>query len=125
MSATAVHSLWTTAAEPIDKIKAPDIEYAQLAPILIVVGAAVVGLLLEAFLPRKARYRAQVFLTLLALVASFASILGLAQGGYGTTKVNIAAMGAIAIDGPTLFLQGTILLTSVVAVMTFAERRLD
>lgn len=34
-------------------------------------------------------------------------------------------MGAIAIDGPTLFLQGTILLTSLVAVFTFAERRLD
>lgn len=34
-------------------------------------------------------------------------------------------MGAIAIDGPTLFLQGTILLVAMVAVFTFAERRLD
>ncbi|WP_329022036.1 NADH-quinone oxidoreductase subunit NuoN [Streptomyces sp. NBC_00690] len=125
MSATGVHSLWTTAAGPIDQIKAPDIEYAQLAPALIVVGAAIVGLLIEAFMPRKARYHAQVFLTVLAIVASFAAVLGLAEAGYGTTKVRIAAMGAIAIDGPTLFLQGTILLASLVAVFTFAERKLD
>ncbi|MEO3978509.1 NADH-quinone oxidoreductase subunit NuoN [Streptomyces sp. CAU 1734] len=125
MSTTAVHTLWTTAADPIAKIPAPDIEYAQLAPILIIVGAAIISLLLEAFLPRKVRHPVQVTVTVVALAASFAAVVGLAQAGYGTTKVNIAAMGAIAVDGPTLFLQGTILLASVVAVFTFAERRLD
>ncbi|MFJ8231816.1 NADH-quinone oxidoreductase subunit NuoN [Streptomyces sp. NPDC094448] len=125
MSPTSVHTLWATAAEPIDKIKAPDIEYGQLAPVLIVVGAAIVGLLLEAFLPRRARYYAQVGLASVALVSAFAAVIALAEGGYGTSKVNIAAMGAIAIDGPTLFLQGTILLVSLVAVFTFAERKLD
>ncbi|MEU5973710.1 NADH-quinone oxidoreductase subunit NuoN [Streptomyces sp. NPDC047315] len=125
MSPTAVHNLWTTAADPVGKINAPDIEYGQLAPVLIVVGAAVVGLLLEAFLPRRMRYHAQIVLTSFALIAAFAAIIGLAEAGYGTSKVNIAAMGAIAIDGPTLFLQGTILLVSLVAVFTFAERKLD
>ncbi|MDQ0941489.1 NADH-quinone oxidoreductase subunit NuoN [Streptomyces sp. V1I1] len=125
MSATAVHSLWTTAAEPIDKIPAPTVEYAQLAPALIVVGAAIVGVLVEAFVPRKVRYHVQVFLTVVALVAAFAAVVALAAGGYGTTKAKIAAMGAIAVDGPALFLQGTILLASLVAVFTFAERRLD
>ncbi|MDQ1009058.1 NADH-quinone oxidoreductase subunit N [Streptomyces sp. V4I23] len=127
MSATAVHSLWTTAAEvePLGKIPAPHIEYAQLAPVLIVVGAAVLGVLVEAFVPRKIRYHTQVFLTVVALAASFAAVVGLAAGGYGTTKAHIAAMGAIAVDGPALFLQGTILLASLVAVFTFAERRLD
>ncbi|MGW0698808.1 NADH-quinone oxidoreductase subunit NuoN [Streptomyces sp. NPDC002867] len=127
MSATAVHSLWTTAAEvePLGKIPAPHIEYAQLAPVLIVVGAAVLGVLVEALVPRKARYHTQVFLTVVALAASFAAVVGLAAGGYGTTKAHIAAMGAIAVDGPALFLQGTILLASLVAVFTFAERRLD
>ncbi|RST15372.1 NADH-quinone oxidoreductase subunit NuoN [Streptomyces sp. WAC05374] len=127
MNASAVHSLWTTAAEPaaVDKIGAPTIEYAQLAPTLIVVGAAVVGILLEAFVPRRARYHAQVFLTVVALAAAFASVVALAAGGHATTKAGIAAMGAIAVDGPALFLQGTILLTSLVAVFTFAERRLD
>ncbi|GAA2503836.1 NADH-quinone oxidoreductase subunit NuoN [Streptomyces gobitricini] len=123
----AVHSLWTTAAEPaaVDKIGAPAIEYAQLAPVLIVVGAAVVGVLLEAVVPRRARYYAQVFLTVVALAAAFAAVVALAVGGHATTKAGIVAMGAIAVDGPALFLQGTILLTSLVAVFTFAERRLD
>ncbi|ANW18684.1 NADH-quinone oxidoreductase subunit NuoN [Streptomyces clavuligerus] len=125
MSPVAVHTLWTTAAGPVDKIPAPDIEYAQLAPVLIVVGAAIVGLLLEAFLPRRARYPAQFVLTFFALAAAFVSVVALARSGYGTSKVNIAAMGAIAIDGPTLFLQGTILLASILAVFTFAERGLD
>ncbi|MEU3919171.1 NADH-quinone oxidoreductase subunit NuoN [Streptomyces sp. NPDC029004] len=125
MSAMAVHSLWTTAAEPIDKIPSPTIEYAQLAPALIVVGAAVVGVLVEALVPRRARYYTQVFLTVVALAAAFAAVVALAAGGYGTTKAHIAAMGAIAVDGPALFLQGTILLASLVAVFTFAERRLD
>ncbi|QIP85223.1 NADH-quinone oxidoreductase subunit NuoN [Streptomyces sp. Tu 2975] len=127
MSATAVHSLWTTAAEvePLGKIPTPHIEYAQLAPALIVVGAAVLGILVEAFVPRRARYYTQLFLTTVALAAAFAAVVGLAAGGYGTTEKQIAAMGAIAVDGPALFLQGTILLASLVSVFTFAERRLD
>ncbi|WP_406093756.1 NADH-quinone oxidoreductase subunit NuoN [Streptomyces sp. NBC_01013] len=130
MSATAVHSLWTmaggvTSAAPDQKFKAPVIEYTQLTPVLIVIGVAVLGVLVEAFVPRRARYYTQVFLTVVALVAAFAAVIGLAAAGYGTTKAHIAAMGAIAVDGPALFLQGTILLTSLVAVFTFAERRLD
>ncbi|WP_405659814.1 NADH-quinone oxidoreductase subunit NuoN [Streptomyces sp. RK9] len=125
MSATAVHSLWTTAAEPIDKIDAPNIEYGQLAPTLIVIGAAVIGVLIEAFVPRKSRYYAQLFVSVVALAAAFAAVVALAAGGYGTTKARIAAMGAIAVDGPALFLQGTILLAGLVAIFTFAERKLD
>ncbi|MFJ6610488.1 NADH-quinone oxidoreductase subunit NuoN [Streptomyces sp. NPDC091289] len=130
MSATAVHSLWTTAsgvtsAAPGGSFTAPKIEYTQLMPVLIIVGAAVLGILVEAFVPRRARYHTQLFLTVVAVAAAFAAIVGLAAGGYGTTKAQIAAMGAIAIDGPTLFLQGTILLVAMVAVFTFAERRLD
>ncbi|HEY9252667.1 MAG TPA: NADH-quinone oxidoreductase subunit N, partial [Nocardioides sp.] len=114
-----------TSAAPDEKFTAPTIEYAQLAPVLIVVGAAVLGVLAEAFVPRRGRYYTQVFLTVVALAAAFAAVIGLAAGGYGTTKAHIAAMGAIAVDGPALFLQGTILLVSMVAVFTFAERRLD
>ncbi|WP_447038036.1 NADH-quinone oxidoreductase subunit NuoN [Streptomyces sp. DSM 118878] len=125
MSASAVHSLWTMAADPIDKIDAPKIEYGQLSPMLIVIGAAVIGVLIEAFVPRKSRYHVQLFVSVVALTAAFAAVIGLAARGFGTTKAHIAAMGAIAVDGPALFLQGTILLTGLVAIFTFAERRLD
>ncbi|MET9853405.1 NADH-quinone oxidoreductase subunit NuoN [Streptomyces sp. NPDC006450] len=113
------------AAAPIDKIPAPQIEYAQLSPTLIVLGAAIIGVLVEAFVPRRARYYTQVFLAVAALASAFAAVVGLAAGGYGSSKAQVAAMGAIAVDGPALFLQGTIILASVVAVFTFAERRLD
>ncbi|MFI9026727.1 NADH-quinone oxidoreductase subunit NuoN [Streptomyces sp. NPDC053560] len=107
------------------RIPAPHIEYAQLAPTLIVLGAAVLAVLVEAFWPRRGRYYAQVLLSVVALAAAFAAVIGLAAGGFGTTKAHIAAMGALAVDGPALFLQGTILLVSLIAVFTFAERRLD
>ncbi|MBN6544059.1 NADH-quinone oxidoreductase subunit NuoN, partial [Actinacidiphila bryophytorum] len=125
MSASSVHSLWTTAAPVADKFPTPHIEYAQLSPVLIVLGAAALGVLVEAFLPRRSRYTAQVALAALGLAAAFAAIVALADKGYGTTKAHIAAMGAVAVDGPALFLQGTILLVGFVAIFTFAERRLD
>ncbi|MEV0847704.1 NADH-quinone oxidoreductase subunit NuoN [Streptomyces sp. NPDC049954] len=125
MSATAVHSLWTTAAEPIGKIDAPHIEYAQISPVLIVLGVAILGIVVEAFVPRKGRYLTQVVLAAAGLVAAFVSVVLLAANGYGTTKAHIVAMGAVAVDGPALFLQGTIVLAGLVGVFTFAERRLD
>ncbi|WP_039820563.1 NADH-quinone oxidoreductase subunit NuoN [Streptomyces xinghaiensis] len=121
----SVHSLWTISAEAPLKIEAPDIEYAQIAPVLIVLGAAVIGILFEAFLPRRARYYAQVGLTAVGLAAALASVIGLAAGGHGTDKAQVAAMGALAVDGPALFLQGTVLLVALVSVLIFAERRLD
>lgn len=124
MSATAVHSLWTTAADPISKIDAPKIEYGQLSPTLIILGAAIIGVLVEAFVPRKSRYYAQLFVSVVALCAAFAAVVALASDGYATTKAGIAAMGAIAVDGPALFLQGTILLAGLVGLFTFAERLL-
>ncbi|BCK70372.1 NADH-quinone oxidoreductase subunit NuoN [Streptomyces platensis] len=124
-SVASVHSLWTVAHGAPGKIPAPHIEYAQLSPTLIVLGAAVLGVVVEAFVPRRHRYYSQLLLTVVALAAAFAAVIGLAAGGFGSAKAHIAAMGALAVDGPALFLQGTILLVSLVAVFTFAERRLD
>ncbi|AXI79026.1 NADH-quinone oxidoreductase subunit NuoN [Peterkaempfera bronchialis] len=122
--AAAVHTLWTAAGDTAT-IPAPHLEYGQLAPMLVVFGAALVGILAEAFLPRRTRYTAQVAIALLGLVASFGVVVSLAARGYATTKADLTAMGAVAVDGPALFLQGVILLVAVVAVLSFAERRLE
>ncbi|MDH6126148.1 NADH-quinone oxidoreductase subunit NuoN [Kitasatospora sp. GP82] len=106
-------------------IPAPHIEYGQLSPMLLVFGAALVGILVEAFLPRRLRYGTQVTISLLGLAGSFAAVVVLAAQGHATTKSGLLAMGAVAIDGPALFLQGVILLSAVVAVLTYAERRLE
>ncbi|MFF4340423.1 NADH-quinone oxidoreductase subunit NuoN [Kitasatospora sp. NPDC001540] len=106
-------------------IPAPHIEYGQLSPMLVVFGAALLGVLVEAFLPRRLRATAQLGVSLLGLGGAFAAVVVLAAQGHGTTKAGLLAMGAVAIDGPALFLQGVILLTAVLAVLTYAEGRLE
>jgi len=109
-----------------NEITAPNIEYAQLAPILIVFGAAILGVLIEAFLPRPARRVAHLVVAITALLAALLVIVGIPgwfEGLRGTQHV--AAVGALGIDGPGLFLQGLILALSLVAVLLAAERGTD
>ena len=54
------------AAAPTDPITAPAISFSQTAPVLIVLGGAVLAILLEAFLPRRVRYPVQVGLAIVA-----------------------------------------------------------
>ena len=98
---------------------APVIEWAEISPILVVLGAAVVGVLVEAFVPRRLRYPVQLGLSFLAVVAALALVVWLA----GTQIV--AVEGSVAVDGPALFIQGTVLVLSAVSLLTFAERRLE
>jgi NADH-quinone oxidoreductase subunit N len=100
-------------------VNAPTIEYAALLPMLIVFGAAVIGVLIEAFVPRPPRHVLQVGLALVALLAAFVAVIWLA----GTSL--IGAAGSVAVDGPALFLQGAILVFSAISVLFFAERRLE
>jgi NADH:ubiquinone oxidoreductase subunit 2 (subunit N) len=94
----------------------PEVQYGLLAPMLIVFSVAVLGVLVEAFVPLRARRITHLGLALAGLVAALAAILGLA----GTEAS--AMSGAVAIDGPTLFLQGTIVLVSIPAIALMAER---
>ncbi len=107
----------------VGDITAPNIEYAHVAPMLIVFGVAVLGVFVEAFMPRRARYGTQLTLALAGLVAAFADLVIIAQDG--DRRHGIAAEGAISVDGPTLFLQGTVLLLSILAILLVAERGLE
>lgn len=97
----------------------PTIEYAQLAPIIIVLGVAVLSLLVEAFVPREWRRSVQLVLVFASLAAAFGAVV-MARG----TR-HIAAMGSVAIDGPTLFMQGSILILAFIAALVMAERQVD
>ena len=55
----------------------PVLAYAELWPMLVVFGVAVAGVLVEAFLAREHRFRAQVALTLLGLVVALAVLSAL------------------------------------------------
>src|SRR5690606_37004551 len=108
---------------------APSVEYSLILPLLIVFGAAVVSVLVEAFAPRRARYAAQTVLTLVAFaVALGATIwvgLGLDERAEGLALGAIAVEGAIAVDGPSIFLWGLILVLALISALLFAERRLE
>jgi len=105
-------------------ISPPSIEYVQLSPMLVVFGAAVAGVLVEAFTPRPLRRSVQLAISLASLAAAFvltivvgASSKIFADGSPG----HIAAMGAVAVDRPTLFIQGTILVLAFVSVLLIAD----
>src|SRR6201994_1109712 len=91
---------------------------------LVVFGAAVAGVLVEAFAPRSSRRAVQLVLTLGSLLVAFiltivvASTHSLyAKGSPG----HVAVEGAVAVDRPTLFIQGTIVILALVSVLLIGD----
>jgi NADH-quinone oxidoreductase subunit N len=113
----------------VNEFVKPTIEYAQLWPMLVVFGVACLGVLLEAFLPRESRFLAQTTLTIGGLVAAFIGTvmvgLGLDKQADGAAYGSLTAEQTIAVDGPTVFLWGLLLLLAIAGALLFAERRLE
>ncbi|HKS49592.1 MAG TPA: NADH-quinone oxidoreductase subunit NuoN [Amycolatopsis sp.] len=102
------------------QLSIPQIQYPAILPVLIVLAAACVSVLFEAFLPRHQRWGSQVALSLLAIVAA-----GIALGVYvsDSPKAGLTTMsGAISVDKPALFLWGTLLALAFGAVLLIADR---
>ncbi len=117
MSALSV----VTAAAPvtIPPLQVPSVEYSSISPVLVVLGLAFVGILVEAFTAASTRRTLQPVLAFLGFLVAFIAVVLL-----HARRATLVA-GALAIDGPTLFLEGTILLFALLAVLLVAERRLD
>ncbi len=109
--------------------EAPIIDYGTISPLLIVFGVALVGVLVEAFAPRSRRYLIQVVLALVGLAVALAATAWLATSleeyAEGAARGEIAAVGALAVDGPSIFIWGLLLILGLVSVLLFAERRLE
>ena len=109
-------------------ISAPHIEYAQLSPLLLVFGLAVAGVLVEAFAPRAARRGIHLVLTLGGLAAAFVLTIVVASSsslfGHGSPG-RIDAVQTVAVDRPTLFIWGTILVLAFLSVLLIAESSHD
>jgi NADH-quinone oxidoreductase subunit N len=103
----------------MDKLQLPSISYWALAPMLILFGAACVGVLLEALVPRRFRHSAQLILALLAITASFVVVI--IKHDLRTITIG----GAVAVDGPTLFLWGSLLALGAVSVLLIADRHVE
>ena len=95
---------------------APSIDYGALSPIIIVSVAAVIGVLIDAFAPRRLRWNLQVGVAVAGVSAGFIAVCALAHH-----KV-VTAAGALAIDGPALFVQGTVLILALASILLVADR---
>ena len=97
----------------------PSIDYGALAPMLILFGAACLGVLLEALLPKRLRHPVQLSLALLATVVAFVAVL------LTRTTRTVTIGGAVAVDGPTIFLQGALLVLGAVSLLLIGERTME
>ncbi|GIE89458.1 NADH-quinone oxidoreductase subunit NuoN [Actinoplanes regularis] len=101
------------------ELKLPPIDYGALAPMLILFGVACVGVLVEVLVPRKSRNVVQLALTLLGVVAAFVVLVI-------NRDIRVVTIGgAVAIDGPTIFLQGAILVLGAMSLLLIGERQVE
>lgn len=97
----------------------PTISYRAISPMVVVFATALLGVLVEAFVARQLRRRVQIALTLAGFTGALIAVIAL----HGTRAV--PAAGAVAVDGPALFLSGTILIFALLAVLLLSERAAD
>lgn len=107
----------------------PTIEYVELIPLFVVFGAACLGVLVEAFLPRETRRVPQVLVTLVGLAGALGATIYVAtdvdKHADGAARGLVGAEGSIIVDGPTLYLWGLVLVFGILGTALFAERRLE
>jgi NADH-quinone oxidoreductase subunit N len=108
----------------------PSVDYRATMPMLIVFGAALIGVLVEAFAPRTQRFVIQAGLTIVGLLGGLAAVVAQAATGLAVETAGIArddgvVIGSVVIDRPALFLQGTILALALLASLTMAERSVE
>ncbi|WP_367134695.1 NADH-quinone oxidoreductase subunit NuoN [Saccharothrix sp. HUAS TT1] len=115
----------TTFLSQVERLQAPEIDYAAVAPLLIVLGAACLSVLFEAFLPKSQRWASQVGLTLVALAAAGGLLVLYASAESTPDQGKLTFSGAIGVDQPVLFLWGTLLLLGLGSVLLIADRSVE
>jgi len=98
-------------------LTAPKLDYALLAPILIILGAALIGVLVEAFVKQAWRARLQLVIALGAIVISFEQLFRIRNQGS-----SIAAVTSVSIDGAGIFIQGAILIFAFLGILIIADQ---
>jgi NADH-quinone oxidoreductase subunit N len=83
---------------------------------LILLGGALLGVLVEAFVSRAKRPTVQLTLALSVLSLALFQVWNI-RGEQSLTP----AMGSIIIDGPAVLLQGSILIISIIAILLIAD----
>lgn len=99
----------------------PEIDWAALTPILLVMGAAVLGVLVEAFAPRGSRRPVQLAISALALAGALVAVV------WRWTVVESDGpqelVGGQLLEDPfTLVAQGIVLISALLALFVIADR---
>ncbi|MCL2470605.1 MAG: NADH-quinone oxidoreductase subunit NuoN [Propionibacteriaceae bacterium] len=108
---------------------APTLDYLLLTPFLIVLGAACVGILVEAFVARSVRFATQVVVAVVGLAAAIAVIAwrwGTAgQGLVDPVQASSTSIvsGTVLVDGPVQSMWAILFGFGLISVIGFAERR--
>lgn len=102
---------------------APHIDYLMLAPMLVIFAVAVLGVLAEAFVPRGYRRTTQLVLAFAGLVVAFGFLLAQLRELPADAPGITIAFATVAVDRPTLFLHGTLLLLALVSLLLIAGNR--
>ena len=97
----------------------PAIDYVAIAPMIVIFGAAIVSVLIEAFTPRSVRRYLQLLIVFGSLIAAAALIV------INASSRVVTAGQAIVIDGPALVLQGAIVIIALLGAALMAERSID
>jgi proton-translocating NADH-quinone oxidoreductase chain N len=117
-----------TVAAAASTIAPPSFEWSLLSPMLLVFAAALAGVLVEAFAPRDLRRPLQVVLALGSLAGAFVLTIVLAATNSifaGGKPGAVVAVGSVAVDRPTLFIQATVIILAFVSVLLIAESSRD
>ena len=98
-------------------LSAPKLDYALLAPMLIILGAAVIGVLVEAFVKQAIRARLQLAIALTAIIIALEQIYRIRNQGS-----SIAAITSVSIDSVGIFMQGAILIFALLGILLIADQ---
>jgi NADH-quinone oxidoreductase subunit N len=111
-------------------ITGPTVEYALIAPILIITAAAVIGTVVEAVVPRGPRFGVQAAVAVVGVLAALVDTVFVYRSldvldGDQTARGQISTEGALAVDGPSVITWGILLVFALMSFLLFAERRLE
>ncbi len=101
----------------------PTVDWVAAAPVLCVMLTAVIGVLVEAFAPRKGRRYVQLALALLGLLLAFAFLAyqwGGAPRAVLTDPDSQLGMG-MTLDSVTVFLQGSLVVMGALSLLLLAD----
>lgn len=98
-------------------LSAPKLDYALLAPMLIILGAAIIGVLVEAFAKQAIRARLQLAIAVTAIIIALEQIYRIRNRGS-----SIAAITSVSIDSAGIYLQGAILVFALLGILLIADQ---